>query len=320
MRLLSDVGRQQRHHPRHSQGRIPGPGPPRYRLTLVRDFQGVSTLRSVARNVKPLAPLVTVLRVLQQHNSFTNDSGSRQITGGTIVANSLDSRNARIKTYVAALFEQLPAPGKNDGFASAAFTRTRKLSTLARGCGSSTVHAELLRDLEQALEAAKIYTHRPVSSPALKRNDVVQLSRLRFAPDELFFENEQLLQDFLFAGIGQFGPLRDLERAEQEFALPSGRSIDILCRERRKDGRGDLVVVELKKAKKARGVVTQIVGYLQELSAHPLAKGRKVRGIIVSGRGDDVEAGTLASERRFRIEWYHYKVSLEKGQTSSPAA
>ena len=68
----------------------------------------------------------------------------------------------------------------------------------------------------------------------------------------------------------------------------------------------------LKKAKKADGVVTQIVGYLEELSAHPLAKGRKVRGIIVSGRADDVEAGTLASERRFRIEWYCYKVSARE--------
>ena len=130
------------------------------------------------------------------------------------------------------------------GFASAAFTGTRKLSTLARGCGSRTVYAELLRDLEQELKAAGIYTHRPVSSPALRRDDVVQLSRLRFAPDELFFKNEQLLQDFLVAGVGQFGPLRDLEREEQEFTLPSGRRIDILCRERRRDGRGDLVAVE----------------------------------------------------------------------------
>ena len=64
----------------------------------------------------------------------------------------------------------------------------------------------------------------------------MQLSRLRFAPDELFFKNEQLLEDFLVAGIGRFGPLRDLEREEQEFRLPSGRRIDILCRERRRDG------------------------------------------------------------------------------------
>ena len=51
------------------------------------------------------------------------------------MASSLDSRAARIKTYVAALFEQLPAPGENGGFTSATFTRSRKLSTLARGCG-----------------------------------------------------------------------------------------------------------------------------------------------------------------------------------------
>ena len=231
------------------------------------------------------------------------------------MASSLDSRAARIKTYVAGLFAQLPAPGENGGFTSAAFTRSRKLSTLARGCGSRTVYAELLRDLEQELEAAGIYTHRPVSSPALRRDDVVQLSRLRFAPDELFFKNEQLLKEFLVAGIGRFGPLRDLEREGQEFRLPSRRRIDILCRERRRGG--DLVAVELKKAGDADGVVTQIRRYLMELSAHPLSKGRKVRGIIVSAPSDDVEAAQLASELPFRIEWYRYKVSLEKRQTSA---
>lgn len=236
------------------------------------------------------------------------------------MASNLDSRAARIKTYVAALFEKLPVPVGNAVLASPAFIRNRKLSRLAEACGSRTVHAELLRDLEHELEAAGIYTHRPLSSPALGRDDWVRLSRLRFAPDELFFDNEQRLKDFLLAGIGRFGFLRDLEREEQEFALPSGRRIDILCRDRRRGGRGDLVAIELKKAKDADGVVTQIVRYLEELAAHPLAKGRKVRGIIVSGQADDVEAGLLASERRFRIEWYCYKVSLEKRQASAAAS
>ena len=234
-------------------------------------------------------------------------------------ARSIDSRAARIKTYVAGLFEKLPVPLDNSALASAAFIRKKRLSKLAEACGSRIVHAELLRDLEHELKVAGVYTHRPVSSPALGRNDWVQLSRLKFAPDELFFDNEQLLKEFLLAGIGRFGFLRDLEREEQEFVLPSHRRIDILCRERRRGGRGDLVAIELKKAKQADGVVTQVVRYLEELAAHPLAKDRKVRGIIVSGQADDVEAGMLAAERRFRIEWYCYRVSLEK-RHASPAA
>ena len=73
------------------------------------------------------------------------------------MASSLDSRAARIKTYVAALFEQLPAPGENVGFHLGRVHSSRKLSSLARGCGSKTVYAELLRDLEQELKAAGIY-------------------------------------------------------------------------------------------------------------------------------------------------------------------
>jgi Endonuclease NucS len=234
------------------------------------------------------------------------------------MANSLEARTARIKTFVAELLEELPAPKDDIGFASVELIRRRKLSTLAEACGSRIVPAELLREMEREFAIAHVYTHRPLTSPALGRDDYVQLCRRPFAPDELFFSNEQMLKEYLVAGIGHFGPFRDLEREEREFVLPSRRRIDILCRERRKDGKGALVAIELKKSQQADGVVTQMIRYLEELASHALAKDRKVRGIIVSGRADDIEARLLSSEQRFPIEWYCYRVTLERRQSSCP--
>jgi hypothetical protein len=106
-----------------------------------------------------------------------------------------DLRSARTKSFVAELLIELPVPPLNAKFASAATTRKRKLSTIASRCGSRLVRASLLKAVEVEFVAAGIYTHRLLSSPALKRNDRIKLSRLLFAPDELFFDNEQLLKE-----------------------------------------------------------------------------------------------------------------------------
>jgi hypothetical protein len=231
---------------------------------------------------------------------------------------TVDIRLAKIKAFVAELTAELPAPVKGDTFATPPTTRQKKLSTVVTRCGSRLATTALLKDIEGELARAPVYTHRPISSPALKRDDFVKFSRLPFAPDELFFDNEQLLKEFLRAGVGSFGPLKDLELESAEFGLPSRRRIDLLCRERRRDGKGALVAVELKKANQADGVVNQVVRYLKELSVHPLADGRSVRGMIISGKADDVEARQLKGETEFLVEWYVYEVSLKLRETSAP--
>src|SRR4051812_34702410 len=113
-----------------------------------------------------------------------------------------DLRIARTKSFVAELLTELPAPPPNAKFASNATTRERKLSTIALRCGSRFVRVSLLKVVEVEFEAAGIHTHRLLSSPALSRNDRIKLSRLSFAPEELFFDNEQLLKEYLLAGVG----------------------------------------------------------------------------------------------------------------------
>jgi hypothetical protein len=227
------------------------------------------------------------------------------------------SRLPRIKAFVAELLQELPKPTAGDALATAATTRQKQLKTVLTRCGARLATAAVLKEIETELGASGVYTHRPISSPALRREDWVKFSRLPFAADELFFENEALLKEYLRAGIGSFGPLKDLELEAAEFYLPSRRRVDLLCRERRRDNRGALVAIELKKAKQADGVVTQLVRYLEELSKHALAKDRTVRGMIISGQADHTEARQLVAETRFQIDWHTYVVNLP-WRASSP--
>lgn len=226
------------------------------------------------------------------------------------------SRLPRIKAFVAELLEELPTPTAGETLATPATTRQKHLKTVLARCGSRLAMPGVLTEIETELGASGVHAHRPISSPALRREDWVKFSRLPFAADELFFESEPLLKEYLRAGIGSFGPLRDLELEAAEFYLPSRRRVDLLCRERRRDNRGALVAVELKKAKQD-GVVTQLIRYLEELSKHALANGRAVRGMIISGQADDTEARQLAAETRFQIDWFTYVVNLEL-RASSP--
>lgn len=233
------------------------------------------------------------------------------------MADSQETRRSKAKLYAAEVFAELPVPGEAAAFATAASTRQKRVSTLAAGAGSRLVREAVLRDLAEQFKAVGVYTHRPLTSPGLSRTDWVRLARVPFAPEDLFFENETLLKEYLQAGIGKFGPFRDLDLEGTEFLLPSKRRIDILCRERRRDGRGALVAIELKRAENSAGVVTQLVRYLEELAGHPVAAGREVRGIIVSGRADEIETRMLKSETRFTIEWYCYSVEFTKAATSA---
>lgn len=221
-------------------------------------------------------------------------------------------RREKVAAWVSRLGAELPDGTPAAAYATPGATRTRKLSTVVKECGFKAGTQELLTDIDNALAASGIHSHRPLASRALKNDDWVKFSRLPFPPDELFFSNERLLTEYLLAGIGHFGPFKDLELLGQEYRLPSGRFIDLLCRERRKDGKGQLVAIELKKGDNSTGVVTQIRKYLDELATLEQAQGRPVRGIIVSGRADDAEAENLSASNKHEISWYTYAVTLER--------
>ena len=64
-----------------------------------------------------------------------------------------------------------------------------------------------------------------------------------------------------------------------------------------------------------RGTVDQLLEYLDGLKA--LYPSRDVRGIIISGREDQVAAALLRGVTRHKIEWLCYDVTFERVSSSS---
>ena len=119
-------------------------------------------------------------------------------------------------------------------------------------------------------------------------------------------------------GSGVFRNLQVMKRngkeVGREYRLPSGGQIDVLCEERTRRGKGALVVIELKRDRE-RGTVEQVIGYLDDLKRSFPSRG--VRGIIISGREDQVAAAMLKGVRGYQIDWYCYRVTFER-RASTP--
>jgi RecB family endonuclease NucS len=69
----------------------------------------------------------------------------------------------------------------------------------------------------------------------------------------------------------------NLEIVERQLEVVPGNVIDLLCQ----DQRGDLVVVELKKAS-ANETIGQLARYVTDVREHRAKQGQKVRGVILS--------------------------------------
>jgi len=125
----------------------------------------------------------------------------------------------------------------------------------------------------------------------------------------LFFRKESALKNYLIGGIGRFGPLQNLRRARSEHKLPSGHRVDILCEENRRDGKGALVAIELKRDKSA-DAVSKLNQYLVELQREHAD--RSVRGMIISGSASDADVKLVGQIKSVPIDWYIYTLELKK--------
>jgi Endonuclease NucS C-terminal domain len=190
----------------------------------------------------------------------------------------------------------------------------RKLRTVTAEChqrGSS----RFLAQLEERLKEAGIYTEPPLTDSSVRLDDWVLFSTGPFPPDSAFFPKEKDLQRFVEACLGN-GVFRNLElfrspgrTSGREFRLPDGHRIDLLCQERSKSGVGALVAIELKRNHE-RGTLEQMVGYLEALKQ--LYPSRHVRGIIISGREDQVAAALLKDVTGYDIGWLCYHVKFDR--------
>lgn len=195
----------------------------------------------------------------------------------------------------------------------------RKLRTIASACGKRA-SAPFLASLQDRLNHASIYTEPPLIDSGLRLDDWVLFSTGPFPAAAAFFSKESDLQRFVEASLGS-SVFRNLEpfkpdgrRSCREFRLPDGRRIDLLCQERGKSGKGALVAIELKREQQ-RGTVQQMVEYLDALKQlYPL---RTAKGLIITGREDQVSATLLKGIVGYDIQWFCYDVSFKELLPSS---
>jgi hypothetical protein len=219
--------------------------------------------------------------------------------------------SARVATFVARLHSTLPTPAGSTAFALPAHCRRYKARSIVQACGVQRLHEGVLEELAVALAVAGLHSNCVLTSPGLKADDWVQFARVPFRPATAVFDREAHLQTFLLGAIGSFGPLKNLHLIRKEYRLKTGGRIDLLCEEVRRDGRGKLVAIELKKQSDDRAA-TQIVSYLRDLRDEPIADGRLgIRGVVITGRRDEIGAQLARAHPDLDIKWLQYVVSLE---------
>jgi hypothetical protein len=174
--------------------------------------------------------------------------------------------------------------------------------------------------VSKGASTSRVSTRSRLIDPGLRLDDWVLFSTGPFPAASAFFSRESDLQRFVEACLGS-SVFRNLEpfkpdgrRSCREFRLPDGRRIDLLCQERTKSGKGALVAIELKREQQ-RGTVQQLVEYLDALKR--MFPSRTVKGVIISGREDQVAATMLKSVVGYDIQWFCYDVSFKKLLPSS---
>ncbi|MBP1779469.1 MAG: Endonuclease NucS, partial [candidate division NC10 bacterium] len=194
----------------------------------------------------------------------------------------------------------LPEPRAGVEFADSGATRWRRVSSILGECGVRRAAKPFLAALARRLADERIFSRPLLTEAGLDRHDRVQFALVPFPPDAMLFDKERELLAFIEAAVGTYGPLKGLRLKGTEYRLRSLRRVDLLCEEKARHGA--LVAIELKRTTSVDGVVNQLTRYLHELKDEPIAGGRSVRGIIISGREDETVAESLAG--RTDIEWY----------------
>lgn len=215
-----------------------------------------------------------------------------------------------IDAFVARLRVTLPVPPKGSVHALPAHARRYKTRSIRAACGVKRMFAPFFVDLTERLTRAGIYSDRPLTSPGLRNDSWVRFARIQFPVPRVLVGREQLLHELLRGAIGEYGPLRELRLIGEQHILSSGRRIDLLCEVNRRDGRGDLVVIELKRSSDDRAV-KQVVSYIRDLRQEPVAAGRAVRGMIIVGQDDDAGRQIAKGLKDYDIRWLRYGISLE---------
>ena len=208
---------------------------------------------------------------------------------------------------------------------SRGWTRSR-LDVVLKDCGWSRRSSTNLRQIQDAFEKARIYPEPILTAPGLEWEEVIYFSRAKPKPydNEWYathptFASERNLQGFLARNIDRLAGFKNLKKPQVEYSLPSGRRIDILCREKKTN---NLVAIEIKKG--GSDAIGQLERYLVELDRKVASKETPkpaVKGIIVTGQPNSAAERSLAERiQDFPVQWFVYRVQLKMHLRASTGA
>lgn len=196
------------------------------------------------------------------------------------------------------------------------YARSR-LEVVLGDCGWTKRGEKNTHRIQEACEKAEIYPEPMLTTPGIAWDEQIYFSGTKpepycpefYIPSPAFWL-EKNLQRFLVQNYRKVPGLQHLKDLKTEFALPSRRRIDILCRER---GTNAFVVIELKRAK--RDPVGQIGGYLDEVREKLASRESpepQVKGIIITGQPNAALERSLPDRiSDFEVSWFLYRVKLD---------
>lgn len=214
----------------------------------------------------------------------------------------------KLQSYFAGIAQDLPGSGS---------TTWRRLSSITEAAGYRRNNDRLRAAMAAEAAAAQLYTDIPLDDPTLAPSSTIRFQREPF--DEcsgLAPGAEKAMIPFFAASCGARGtPLERWYDPKIETRAPGGSGrIDMLCKERGRNGSfGGFVVVEFEHTSPA-GTVGQVVEYIDAVrAAHP---NTPVRGVIVSTADYERELGHLPRYPDYDITWLTARLTLQTIATS----
>lgn len=192
-----------------------------------------------------------------------------------------------------------------------------RLKSILHACGWKRRTEKNLRQIQEAFEEAGIYPEPMLTAPGLNWDEMIYFTREQpqpynpewYAPAHAF-SNERALHRFLIQNFDRIPEFSHLKQARSEYQLPSGRKVDILCREKRSN---DYVVIELKK----EGVDPsgQLEKYLIEVDkklAQAESPSVGVSGIIITAKPNwAIERELPDAIQKYPVIWFVFRAHIE---------
>jgi hypothetical protein len=186
------------------------------------------------------------------------------------------------------------------------------LDVVLRECGFAKRGSRNLALIQEALWSKTVYPSVDLTDLTLPLDQIVYFTRTPIGDKRqrrLRFPVHFGLEQFLVENFDLIFP--NLRLVKTEYELPRLK-VDMVARDRETR---DWVAIELKPDRADRGVVSQIVGYMQGIRAAPPSKRGTagVRGIVITGQSDPMlqqQVQALADKEGFRLDWLVYRIEM----------